>query len=381
MNLTKTAYAARIAVATTFAAVMVYLVYIVVAPMVGEMLTSLFPPKNPPNPIYGLLDPLEFIEQPISNSTVEYVLNTKTGRLPTNLPKIMTVYKYATPRFSYQAGKDAQRHAATLGFTDGNLVTDLKSDVYQWKDPLYNSKLDIKINSRELKMETPLSANSSIYSPGLINTTTANETAVALFTGLERLSDQLYVTGKQKVTFGKILGSRAVLADSQLEAQFARIDFFRSIREIPILGPNPKEGLLNAVVATDKAIGRLQGKGAASILKNPNVEAYDWGIDQQSNATYPLLPVDRAWEVVVASNAVISNITPRGKSPFESYVPVRVDRVLINDIYLAYYDNKKSQKYLQPIYVFEGNYTTTAGDKGDITLYLPAIHGTFVKSL
>ncbi|HAZ29270.1 TPA: hypothetical protein DCY43_00750, partial [candidate division WWE3 bacterium] len=75
---------------------------------------------------------------------------------------------------------------------------------------------------------------------------------------------------------------------------------------------------------------------------------------------------------------VLSGILPKDGNPFESYVPIRVDKILINKIYLAYYDSPKLQKYLQPIYVFEGNYTTVGSSAGQITLYYPAISGDYV---
>ena len=65
-------------------------------------------------------------------------------------------------------------------------------------------------------------------------------------------------------------------------------------------------------------------------------------------------------------------------NPFVPYVPIRIDKILVNNIYLAYYDTPKLEKYLQPIYVFEGNYTTVGGGAGQITLYYPAISGDYI---
>lgn len=380
MNLTKTADIARKAISVSVGLLVSYWAFVIFMPILSEFYLTLIPPKTPPNPIYGLLDPLEFIGQPISNTSVKYELNTKNGRLPTNLPKVVTVYRYARPKFSYSAGKDAQNDAGTLGFSDNNLITNLKSDTYEWKDTRYDSGLEIKINSGELKKDTTLSGKAQYYLRKGLNEFDAVEIAKDLFLQLNRFDDNLYAQGKQRVTLGKFLGVRIVRADSSPEARIARVDFFRSINKTPILGPNPKEGLLYAIVSPTKSLKDQTFLQIPQILQNPIVEAHTRKIETQSNASYPLISINSAWEAVLSGDAIISNVAPRGKNPFEEYARTRVDTILVNDIYIAYYDNKKAQNYLQPIYVFEGNYTNTAGERGDITLYLPAVQSKYTKN-
>jgi hypothetical protein len=103
-------------------------------------------------------------------------------------------------------------------------------------------------------------------------------------------------------------------------------------------------------------------------------------VDFDVIATYPLVPVNQVWSEVSKGNGVISSVVPNGLSPFADYRPVRVDRILINKIYLAYFEDLSyDQPYLQPIYVFEGNYTSSGGGGGSIHIYYPAVSGQYIK--
>ena len=83
--------------------------------------------------------------------------------------------------------------------------------------------------------------------------------------------------------------------------------------------------------------------------------------------------------MVTENKAVVVNVTPRNANPFGTYAPVTVEKILIDNIYLAYYETSKFQTYLQPIYVFSGKYTTRGTEGGSITLYFPAVTGEWGK--
>lgn len=50
-----------------------------------------------------------------------------------------------------------------------------------------------------------------------------------------------------------------------------------------------------------------------------------------------------------------------------------IGTVTIKNIYLAYFYANKPSEIIQPIYVFEGNFTSLKNEPGSITMYLPAI--------
>lgn len=377
MNLVKMAATVRKTVVIITTLLALYIFVLIIKNPVKLTWYALFPPKDLPDYAFGLLDPLAFTEMPILSTISEFVLNTHTGVLPTDLENKMTVYKYVQPRFSFGEGERAQADAVTLGFTDDMRVSDLNQDVFIWQDVIFGGTLVINTQTRVVELSTPLGRLGSLLPAGILTQSAALEKAKSLLEQLDRFSDKLYTLetrGSQEVVFGKTQNDRVVEASSILEAQVARVDFFRKVKDYPILGPDPKQALLQVQLrAPDIGDGFPQ-------LNYPRVRAYHWEIDTDTTATYPIIPVSQAWEQVLLGNGIISNVTPLGTSPFERVSPTRVDRVLVNDIYLAYFDDYISQTYLQPIYVFEGVYSNTGSNAaGNITIYYPAIGGTYIK--
>lgn len=373
MSLTTTAKTTKI----TFLSVIVFIiVYIfgkyIFVPMIKDTYLKAFPPKNPPNPIYGLLDPMEFEPQKILNTSAPtYTLFTKNGRLPTTLPNRATVYKYAAPTFSYEAGKKASADAAKLGFLDASLSTNLKGNEYRWIDAGTSANLFIDISTKELEMKMPAYSLLGAYIPGSINKVTGPSIAKTILQEIQRFGDPLYANGTQTTELGIIRNNKINYTAFQGEAEVARIDFFRDIDNFPIVGPVYKQGLIRMIVGTpDKD---------QIIKKSPYIYYNVREIKKESQATYPLLSINTAWEEVAKGNGVISHIRPNDQSVFDEYKPIRITEVLVTDIFLAYYDDTKAQPYLQPIYVFEGSYTGPDDTKGTIAIYYPAVSGEYVK--
>ncbi|HLC93408.1 MAG TPA: hypothetical protein VJG85_00135 [Patescibacteria group bacterium] len=352
--------------------VLYYILILLVIPITRKGLSVIIPEKDPPNPIYGQLDPLEFTEKPILSETVKYSLNTKDGRLPA-FPKKAPVVKYIRPQFSYEAGKNAQNHALTLGFTDVDLISDLKGSTYKWKSVESGGLLEINKDTKELTLQTPLSGKSSLYPAGTLTETAAVNFAKSLVTSVGRFGDTLYQQGTQTVQFGKFSGNNLVSSNIASEAQIARVDFFRTINKVPVVGADPKVGNIQVWL-------RKPGS-KTSPYDYPIVSAYEWQVEPTTNASYPLVPISQVWAEITKGKGIIVNVTPRDASPFDEYTPVRVDVVYVNNIYIGYYDNIKMQRYLQPIYVFDGNYTSGTGGAGSITLYYPAVDGKYVKAI
>ncbi len=377
MTLTEVAFYARKIIAGILGAATIYLLIIILAPGAKGLVKTLFPPRNPPNVIYGQLPPLEFVEKAITNTQpLNFELNTKDGRLPAGFPASMVVYPTATPAFSYSAGKLAQQHAAILGFTDDELITDLKGDTYRWRDTETNAMLEIDINTKKLTLNTPLGDKKQYMVPGSVTESAALNWAFQSLRSIGRLYDTLYNEGTQTVTMGKIQGN-GIIRSGSLDTELARVDFFRDINDYTVLGPDPAKGLINITVS--------RPKDASIVLNHSLINYSEWEIISTTGnqrATYPIIGVAEAWHAVSQENrGVITNITPVNSSIFNNYVPTRIDKVLINNIYLAYYDTPERQKYIQPIYVFEGSYNVGNSPGGNITLYYPAIPGQYVIPL
>ncbi len=116
-------------------------------------------------------------------------------------------------------------------------------------------------------------------------------------------------------------------------------------------------------------------------MNNPIMDVYYWEIVSPTKASYPIITVQDAWKAITEGRGVISKVIPRGSNPFESYSPADVEKILIDNIYLAYYETPKYQTYMQPIYVFSGTYTTRGTSGGDIAIYFPAVSGQYTKQI
>ncbi len=334
----------------------------------------MFPPKNPPNPIYGMLDPLELIQTEITNTKPPKMsLFTRTGKLPTGLPTKLAVYKYKPKQISYSAGKLASEHAQALGFRDVWLNTDLKGDTYKWVDPNTNAQLEIDIKTNKLKKQVPSTTLYGNLTPGAFNKFGAVEQAKSILQTLNRWNDPLYKTGKQTAEFGTIEVRGIRYTSFQGEAEVTRVDFFRRIGNYPVVGPKYKEGLIQVTVAKPQE--------ELPLLETPQIYYEVRQIDTtQNKATYPLIPVSLAWSEIQKGHGVISNVIPSNLSKFDKYEPVEITEIIVTKIFLAYYDDGGIQQYVQPVYVFEGNYTGPQDTKGTIAIYYPAIDGNYIKS-
>lgn len=373
MTLTQTSRIVRKGVVLTIVMIVTYYVTLfVVFPLARGTINSLFPDRNPPTPIYGKLPQLEFERvQLLASQSPVYKLDTKDGKLPTGIPDRMTVYKFKPTPFSYQAGKIAADAAAALGFTTEDLVTDLKGTTFTWRSLKSGGALEINKDTKEINLYTPLTGLSDKFPRGRLNSVKAVEIAKEILVATQNYNDPLYISGTQSVILGKFQGNSLVETTIPVEAQIARVDFFRKIKDYDIVTTKFNEGLIYMYVRNPER--------AEVYYNNPVAQTHIWEIDTQSNATYPIISINEAWNKIQQNEGVIVSVDPKDGNIFDSKKPLRVENIFIDNIYLAYYDNTKLQKYLQPIYVFEGKYTTAGTDGGAIAIYYPALTGEYVE--
>jgi len=353
-----------------------YLLILVFIPSIKATIAIIIPDKNPPTIKYGVLPSLEFSTKAI-NGTPKFELNTANGKLPTELPTRAKVFKVKQMLFSYNAGKSAQDNAAYFGYSDSDLITDLKGKVYKWRSLQSGGTLEIDIDSKKLLMSSPLSGKSSIYKVGFHTDTSALKATTDMLTSIGRFDD-LYVSGTNTINKGKYVNNKLIKTEDRADAQLYRIDFFRNIEKFKIVGPDPTKGLLHAYIGNE-----VNAPNNLKITPStfPIMELYYNEIDVNSEATYPLLNISAAWNAVKQGKGIIANVTPKGNNPFVENETITVQDILINNISLAYYETPQSQKYLQPIYVFEGNYKTTGTQGGNIVIYFPAIAGEYIQAV
>ena len=354
-------------------AVLYYIFLLLFLPGTKALISAIFPEKDPPNPIFSTLPPLQFIEKKAKGEfNPAYKLDTNDGRLPKGLPKKMTVYEIRKNVPSFEKGKDARDTALELGYLDDDLITSLKEPIYKWRKLSSNGLLEINTDNRHLTLETPLGGKASFFPRGGLTEKKALDYARDIFKKIGRFDDKLYLDGSAEVILGQFSGSALKETKAESDAQIARVDFFRRINDTPIFGPDPLVGMLYAFVRAPKK--------EDAHYNVPIMEGYLWEIVPDSQASYPIIGVDVAWEHLKQNKAVVVSILPDSTGKLVAYTPVVVEQVFINNIFLAYYESIDDQPYLQPVYVFQGKYTTSGTQGGTIALYYPAVSPEFIKT-
>ncbi len=353
--------------------VLYYVFLLILVPGAKMIAAAILPDKDPPNPVFGALPALEFIVKPTKTEfKPKYILDTQDGKLPGDLPKKAKVYPVKKIVPSFEKGKNAINTANELGYSNDDLVTSLKEPVYKWKKVSSDGVLEIDTNDEGISLYTPLSGRSEFFPRGGLTTERAKEYAKTMLSKINRFEDQLYLEGEQKITLGQFSGVVLKETKSVGDAQIARVDFFRSIDGYPILGPDPKVGMLYTF---------LRKPSAEDIHYNfPIMRTYITQIDQKTEATYPLVNIADAWNFIKENKGVVVSILPENISLLVPYTPVNVEEVYINNIYLAYYETYTHQDYLQPVYVFEGKYTTAGTQGGSISFYYPAVTPEYITA-
>ncbi len=367
-------------------AIAYYIVILVIIPNSKNALRKLIPDKTPPNAIYGQLDPLKFTKKSITNGSPRYVLDTRDGKLPENLPRLVQVYKIRKPQYSYLAGTEAQNSAAILGYTESDLASDLKGDTLKWTSLLSGGTLEITKSTGEISANTNFMLQASEYKPGNINDKQAVSYATELLKKINRFDDTYGITAKgtQTVTLGRITGNTIINTLLFAEAQFARVDFYRQFGEYKVYGPDPAQGLIS-IYLRNPTLGNSPYNYPIMDINLHTVEEIKpkdkkTPIDPATIAKYPIIYPDEAWDEVKRNNGVIVNVTPKDTNLLAPYEPTKVETVFIKDIFLAYYEPKEYTPYLQPIYVFKGIYNTKGTPGGEITIYFPAITKQYIRT-
>ena len=377
MSLTKTSKQFKIGVKILGVVVLVYYVAILfVIPTTREFILNLLVDRNPPNPKYGKMEALKFVPADVliaGDKLPAVVLDTKDGRLPAGLPRKMTIYKFKGVQYSYLAGKGSQADADKLGFSEAELISDLKGKEYSWRSLVSGGVLYINTETKALLIGTDLSGKGDQYRRASINQESAKTHAIEILRKLGRYDEAVYKSEYHKVALGQFIGNQLIETKAAADAQIARVDLFGKLKDFPILGPDARKGLIWMIL-------RNPGQEVTP-FNYPVAEVYHWDLTSENDASYPIITVKEAWKNILAGKGIISSVRPRNFNPFEEISTPTIGRILVNKIYLAYYETPDFQKFLQPIYVFEGKYTNDRDDGGDIVLYYPALTAEFTRAM
>jgi len=299
----------------------------------GIFIKNIFFPNAPvaPKQSFGQLPEIIFEQK--ASPAIKYLINTVTGELPNNLPSKMFVYKLTQPKPDLLALKNARSIASSADFKDNEIK--ISDTVYQWTNPTTNAVIRIDINNKSFEISSNLVSNQNIISNAFI----PEENRIKQYVGdyLRSLGvnlDNLNYT-EESFTYYTFSGNTLTKTDNPFTAKAIRINLYNNniqneLGDFPFVYPNPEFPLVTILVAFPSS-SRMIALEAESYNKIIAEEASD----------YPIKSPAIAFDELKSGTGYLYN-------------PGSLNTIEITAVYLAYYLDKNTNDYAQPVYVFEG---------------------------
>jgi len=304
------------------------------------------PPPPPPTVRYGKLPALSFTRTD-PNYSPSYRLETVDGKLP-QLPNVGKVYLVDVNKSRLKELDGIKAKAKILGFVNDPTSND--DIVFEFKHPTLPATLIVNVIYGSYEYKYDWTIDQALYSG---QNPPAQDRAFleakGFFQSLGILSADLS-SGTPKTTFFQAQPPEMLPSRSLSEANFVRIDLFRAnVDNLPFITPafttSPVYVIFSGSTDRDKRVIEAQ-------------YAYSKTLDKESS-TYPLKGVDVAWQELQEGKG---SIAVRSLATGE---------VVIRKIYLAYYESRDPQEFIQPVYVFEGD--------GGFVGYVPAVASAYLQ--
>ncbi|HVT01019.1 MAG TPA: hypothetical protein VHE53_02155, partial [Patescibacteria group bacterium] len=273
------------------------------------------------------LPPADFPKNTTGNPS--YTINTLTGELPTDFKDRVKVYKVVRETPSLVALDSVREKLKSLGYDQNE--TKVNDSVYQWNNSNGDTiQYDIFTNNFKIYSnflnETP---------PNSIRGVTASKAGAyqTAQTFLDALSEDTSDIDPDKatITFLKIDNGQLVQADSQNDAQFARLDLFqKDVDGKQIYYSDLTNSPMYFIYRNEGDIPRIVDASFSHFVPNTN-----------DSSTYPLKTPNQAFEDLKKGNALIFN-------------PTGAKHVDITDVDQGYFLGTNNQQYLLPIIIFKG---------------------------
>ncbi|MEK7504131.1 MAG: hypothetical protein AAB550_01325 [Patescibacteria group bacterium] len=317
-------------------------IIIMLIPFVFRIIKSIYltllPPAPPaPTVSYGKLPLLNF---ELANSAYKPQLRLETieGKLP-GLSNVGQVYFVETSRSRILSLDKVKLKARYLGFDREPEALDERT--YKFTHPKDPSVLTVDIISDKLQFRYDWVTNQELYTKTLTLPREQVVSEAKSFLQSLNLLPADIAESQIKITYLTATPPTLTPAISASEANFARADFYRSDKDgLKFVAPGIESAPISIVL------------GSKIILADYN---YSKTIDGDF-ATYPLRGVQAAWDELVGGGGYIAK-------PAANNVAVR-------KVSLAYFESNLPQRFLQPVYVFEGD--------GGFTAFVQAISPDYV---
>lgn len=290
------------------------------------------PPPPPPTVSFGKLPKLIFPEEKITGekSQLSFRLETIEGTLP-KLPTIGRVYFMPIKEPNLLDLERANLLARKMGFQ--NQPEKIRENLYRWREG--NTTLEININTLNFHLFYDYSQDQEVFTSKNLPTNQQAAQEVKNFLTTNGLLTEDLSQGIAEFEYLRFTALELIPAPSLSEADFIRVNLFRApLSDLKILPPNPKKSLISFLFSGSRTPEKR-------IIE---INYTYFPIEKEIWATYPLKPINQAWNELQAGQGFIANLGTNENK-----------QIIIRKIYLAFYDSPTPQQYLQPIYVFEGD--------------------------
>jgi len=273
--------------------------------------------------VFGPLPKIAFPDSISSSSSFSYNLDTETGALPEDTPRLFKVYSVAQLATDLLALDRAKSLAGSLDFSKTPQA--ISATQYKFNDNISDGELIVDLDTGNFKFRRNAatgSGESFDRVEDFINENNQGQILKNYLSSKGLLKDQLKA-GKTTALYNNQIKKDSNLVTVNLWQE--------SIEDYPIVTPKFKEGLIKAIGNSNRNSDR----------KYTLLDYVFWPIDLENFGTYPIKNSSDAFEELKSGEGFVA-------------IEPRTSNASITKIYLAYYLSEEFANYLQPVYVFEG---------------------------
>jgi len=342
---------------------------------------------------------------------IDVSVATDTGTYDDDLPDYVNVYRYRDLGQKLNAQAQAKILATSFGFDPEEIRRTTSSTRYLWQDRITRRNLNVNARDLNFVFNTDIDKIREMRSQSDIPTESeAISLAKSALRSLGKLKDA-YTEIEPSTHLININGDNSFSeAESLLDAELIRVDFLRKISMItlrtdlvgvqPAINTLERKGFnyeIDDIVVDEERVDvfnfntlityQKPVKSNISVYIGPEnttidrlplpniyqIEYTTWTIDPDSCGTYLLIEPSEAAQRVQNGEGSIAFINYDGDE-VKQYDPEYVERFIVTDVYITYYEGQVEQNYLQPVYIFEGEAEFEDNSTGDFYLYYPAIN-------
>lgn len=269
-----------------------------------------------------------------STSGMKFSLENIQGK-PPEATTVGKVYYMPKKSLSLLSAEKAENLAVRLKFSSEPQITD--NTTYLYKDTQGLEKtlvVDIVTLNFDYRVDyTPLAAD--IFQKASLDTKEAMLSKVTSYVSRNSFFDASYLKSEPFVEIIRYDDptKRFVSIDKIKNAHAIRVSYYRDkIDGLPVISPEYPQSYNYVLYTQSPPYDFLE------------ISSLFWPVDFSNYSTYPLKTSMQAWQDLIDGYGYVIRLGDN-----------TAEKIIIRKMYLAYYDTKTPQKYLQPVFLFEGD--------------------------